>query len=462
MAISRTIPALLLAGIAAFAAAQPRPQSPSLTKCAAFAQSGMAACGGVAQGGVAPRSGLKAQPPATEKPANDELVMAEDLLQKQQYQQAEEKLLAIVAKQEKNPQAWFDLGFAQSHLGKSAAAVTAYKKAAELGPKWFEAQQNLGLALAKTGDFPAAATALKIAVTLKPTTGGQKALSQAWTSLGQVTEESQPQEALAAYQKATELDAANTDALLGIARVGERTGNFAAAEQQYVRLAERGNQESVRRLISLYILQKRYADAETWLRKYIAANPANATAQAQLGKLLAAGGKTQEAIAALEPAYQAAPQREVAQELAALYLEAKQYESAAKLLQPLAAQSPNDAQLHLDYGSALVHQHKYPEAQAELIKALQLKPGLTEGYFDLAYAAQQNKDYPLVIRVLDARAKLQPETPATYFLRAEAYDSLRMYKPAAENYKLFLANAGGKFPDQEFQARHRLKAIQPE
>jgi hypothetical protein len=37
-----------------------------------------------------------------------------------------------------------------------------------------------------------------------------------------------------------------------------------------------------------------------------------------------------------------------------------------------------------------------------------------------------------------------------------------MYKPAAANYKLFLEVAGGKFPDQEFQARHRLKAILPD
>jgi hypothetical protein len=37
-----------------------------------------------------------------------------------------------------------------------------------------------------------------------------------------------------------------------------------------------------------------------------------------------------------------------------------------------------------------------------------------------------------------------------------------MFKPAAENYKKFLAIAAGKFPDQEFQAKHRLKAIQPE
>jgi tetratricopeptide (TPR) repeat protein len=109
-----------------------------------------------------------------------------------------------------------------------------------------------------------------------------------------------------------------------------------------------------------------------------------------------------------------------------------------------------------------MHQLKYPEAQAELLKAVQLKPNVAEAYFDLGYAAQQNKNYELVIRALDARAKLQPETPATYFLRATAYDSLRMYKPAAENYKLFLAAAGGKFPDQEFQARHRLKAILPD
>jgi tetratricopeptide (TPR) repeat protein len=109
-----------------------------------------------------------------------------------------------------------------------------------------------------------------------------------------------------------------------------------------------------------------------------------------------------------------------------------------------------------------MHQLKYPEAQTVLLKAIQLKPDLVAAYFDLGYAAQQNKNYELAIRALDARAKLQPETPATYFLRATAYDSLRMYKPAAENYKLFLASAAGKFPDQEFQARHRLKAILPD
>lgn len=432
MVISKSIPALLLACTSVLTAAQvhsvPRPRPT----------------------------------PSAEDRAADDLKDAEDLLQKQQYQQAEEKLQALVSKQNDNPQAWFDLGFAQARLGQTADSITAYRKAAGLSPKWFEAQQNLGLALAKSGDLPGAAATLKIAVTLKPTAGGQQALSRAWLSLAQVTEESQPQEALAAYQKSLELDPANSEAQLGVAKLTQRAGNSAAAEQEYLKLAESGDKESVGQLISLYIQQKRYADAETWLRKYMAANPSNMAAQVQLGKLLAAEGKTQDAIAALEPAYNSAPDPTLARELAALYLDAKQYDGAARLLQGLAAQNPADAQLHLDYGQALVHLHKYPDAQTELLKALQQNSSLIDGYFDLAYSAQQNKNYELVIRVLDARAKLQPETPGTYFLRATAYDSLRMYKPAAENYKHFLAVAAGKFPDQEFQARHRLKAILPD
>ena len=404
----------------------------------------------------------KGHPQATtEDRAADALRDAESLLQKQQYPQAEDKLQAIVTKQTQNPQAWFDLGFAQSHLGKTAEAIAAYRKAVALDPKWFEAQQNLGLTLAKSGDLTTAAATLKIAVTLKPTVGGQQALASAWFSLAQVTEENSPQESLAAYQKAAELDPANPEAQLGVARMAERAGNAAAAEQQYLKLAAAGNNDSIEQLIALYLKQKRFADAEAWLHKYIAVNPQNAAAQLQLGKLLAAEGKPQEAIATLEPLYKTSPDPKLARTLASLYLETKQYPAAADLLRPLVQQSPTDAQLHLDYGTALMHQLKYPEAQTVLLKAVQLNPNLVQAYSDLAYAAEQNKNYELTIRVLDGRARLQPETPATYFLRATAYDNLRMYKPAAANYKLFLGVAAGKFPDQEFQARHRLKAILP-
>src|SRR5689334_18003986 len=85
------------------------------------------------------RSPQKAHPQAaTEDRGADALKQAESLLQKQQYPEAEEKLQAIVTQQSENPQAWFDLGFAQSHQGKSAEAIISYKKATQLSPKWFE------------------------------------------------------------------------------------------------------------------------------------------------------------------------------------------------------------------------------------------------------------------------------------------------------------------------------------
>jgi len=49
----------------------------------------------------------------------------------------------------------------------------------------------------------------------------------------------------------------------------------------------------------------------------------------------------------------------------------------------------------------------------------------------------------------------------TYFLRATAYDHLRDARQASKYYHEFLDNAGGKYPDQEWQAKHRLIAIEP-
>ena len=93
--------------------------------------------------------------------------------------------------------------------------------------------------------------------------------------------------------------------------------------------------------------------------------------------------------------------------------------------------------------------------------AVKLKPDWGAVYGDLAFAANENQNYPLAIKALDIRAKYLPEVPVGYFLRATAYDHLRDYHQAAANYHLFLQVANGKYPDQEWQARHRLITIEP-
>jgi len=118
--------------------------------------------------------------------------------------------------------------------------------------------------------------------------------------------------------------------------------------------------------------------------------------------------------------------------------------------------------LHRGLGQALLRQKKFPEAQEEFLTALRLKRDSPDVYVDLAFAANENKNYELTIRALNGRTLLNAELPAIcFFLRASAYDHLRDYKQAAVDYHHFLDVANGKYPDQEWQATHRLIAIEP-
>jgi predicted Zn-dependent protease len=215
-------------------------------------------------------------------------------------------------------------------------------------------------------------------------------------------------------------------------------------------------------LANVYMRGRRFSEAEDYLRKLLAHNLNSAPVEIQLGRVLAAEGKTDEAIAALQAGIKMAPREETAQrELADLYTTAGKNDLAEAAYRTLETAHPTDAELHRRLGQALLREKKTKEAQQEFVAAVKLKPDLGEAYGDLAFAAGENQDFALAIRALDARAKLLPENPVTYFLRASACDHLHDFKTAAANYRLFLNTAGGKYPDYEWKAKHRLIAIEP-
>jgi Flp pilus assembly protein TadD len=401
------------------------------------------------------------QTTAQKKQANP-LEEAERLLNQQQFAEAEEKLHGLTAMYGNSAQLWFDLGYAQSHQGKASEAVTSYRQAVELAPTWFEANLNLGVALAKSGDNAGAQTVLRHATELKPSVGGKTAVANAWESLAHVLEDSDFRQSAAAYDKAFELNPGAVLLQVNAGRMLEKAGDSGAAQQHFQKAAEAGNSQGMALLINLLTRENRFPEAEQWLRKYVAQNPTDEKARLQLGKILSFENKPQQAIEVLQPQNGASPSPEVSRALADLYLQSKQYKQAEPLFRQLLPASPQDPALHLGLGVALLYQLKYAEAEAELINALKLKGDDPDALGYLADAARENKHYELAIRALDARAKMVGDTPKTIFIRATAYDNLHMPKQAAENYKRFLAVAGGKYPDQEFQARHRLKAILPD
>ena len=109
-----------------------------------------------------------------------------------------------------------------------------------------------------------------------------------------------------------------------------------------------------------------------------------------------------------------------------------------------------------------MHEKKFEESQRELLVAINLKPDLGEAYGNLAIVAAANKNYELACGPSMLAPSILPEIPGTYFLRATTFDNLKDIPHAVKYYQHFLAVDDGKFPDQEWQARHRLIAIDPQ
>ena len=396
-----------------------------------------------------------------------EIAQAEDAIQKSDFTSAETLLKKALATDPNNKepwsyQAWFDLGFVFNRQGRTDDSIAAYRKSVAAKPNVFESNLNLGLMLARSKNSEAEPF-LRAATTLKPNAHVEEGRARAWLSLAHLLENTKPQDALLAYNKASELTPKDPEPYLSAGLLHERQKEFAAAEAEYkqVLTLDPHASEAVIGLTNIYMKSGRLADAEPLLRKLATERPEDAGIHFQLGRVLDAQGKKDDAIAEIQTALKLSPGDADAQrELADLLVQSKKFPDAEKIYRDLISAHPNDAELHGQLGEVLLKERKFPDAQQEFMATIKLKPDLGAAYGSLAVAANENQNYPLTIKALDVRAKLLPETPVSYFLRATALDHLQDYKQAGQYYHLFLDAANGKYPNEEWKARHRLVWIE--
>ncbi|MFZ0797526.1 MAG: tetratricopeptide repeat protein, partial [Terriglobales bacterium] len=328
---------------------------------------------------------------------------------------------------------------------------------------------NLGLMLVRANN-PEAEQFLRAATTLKPTGPSaddhvEEGQARAWLALAHLLENTKPEDALQAYRKASELTPKDPEPHLSAGLLHERQKEFSAAEAEYkqVLTLEPHSTEAAIGLTNIYMKSGRLGEAEPLLRRLAIERPDDAGIHLQLGRVLAEEGKKDYAITEIQTALKLAPSDVDAQrDLADLYASAGKNDLAESAYRALVNAQPKDPELHRGLGKALLLQKKFPEAQQEFLAAVRLKRDWPDVYVDLAFAANENKNYELTIRALNGRTMLNAEMPAIcFFLRASAYDHLRDYKQAALDYHHFLEVAKGKYPDQEWQATHRLIAIEP-
>jgi Flp pilus assembly protein TadD len=404
---------------------------------------------------------VDAQPP--------EIAQAEAEIQKNNFTGAETLLKKAIDKDPNNYQAWFDLGFALNRLGRVDESIAAYRKSVAAKADVFESNLNLGLMLVRANN-PEAEQFLRAATTLKPTDHVEEGQARAWLALAHLLENKKPEEAFQAYHKASELTPKDPEPHLSSGLLHERQKEFSDAEAEYKQALtldlhshDSHSTEAAIGLTNIYMKSGRLGDAEPLLRRLAAERPDDAGIHLQLGRVLAAQDKKDDAIVEIQTALKLSPADSSAQrDLADLYAGAGKNDLAEVAYRALVAAQPKDPELHRGLGRALLLQKKFPEAQQEFLVAVRLKRDWPDVYVDLAVAASENKNYELTIRALNQRTLLNAEMPAIcYFFRASAYDHLRDYKQAAVDYHHFLDVANGKYPDQEWQATHRLIAIEP-
>jgi len=391
------------------------------------------------------------------------VVAAEEALDHKQYAKAEASLKEVVAVDANDYRAWFDLGFLYGATDRKSEAINAYKKSVAAKPDVFESNLNLGLLLSDENNADAEQY-LRAATKLKPQTNPQKELARAWYSLGHVLQEKDPAGAAEAFAESAKHDPSNPQPHMAAGQALAKKGDVAGAEREYQQAAQLDpkSKEPIEALANLYLSAKQPAQAETILRELIAVDPNNLIAHVELSRVLLAQDKLDDAAAETDAVLKLDPKNiDARRQSLAIATERKQYPEVIAQLRSLLAQNPNDADLQYQLGNTLMRSKDFKAAQDELIKAIRLKPDRGEAYGDLAVVASDNQQYELVLKALEARAKFLPDTPGTFFLRATAFDHLRQPKLAAENYHRFLEAANGRYPDEEWKARHRLIAIEP-
>ena len=184
-----------------------------------------------------------------------------------------------------------------------------------------------------------------------------------------------------------------------------------------------------------------------------------ADAHIQLGRVLAADHKYDEAIAEMQAAAKLAPADAGARAIWRTSMERPRNIAEAEATYRALLPASPEIRAPPKAGQTLIKQKKFPAAAKEFMAAVKLKPDWGEAYTGLAFAASEAKDYPLAIKALDMRAKFFPER--SRISCGPPPMIISTISTGTQNYHLFLNTANGKYPDQEWQAKHRLIAIEP-
>ena len=389
---------------------------------------------------------------------------ADAALQKQDYAAAAQALETYLAQNPQDYRAKFNLAYAYSLTGKRTEAIRQYEEVLTQEKDLLAAHLNLGILLLEEGRAAQALEHLERVADQQPDHwAAQINRAAALASLNRVPDARQ------AYERALQLKPDDAATHLAYAKLLAPL-DAAVAEEHFRRVIVLDSSLEEARLMLAEMLEARAAQGADTLpevaaiyHQYLEAHPEREDLRLRLAEIYISQKRFADAIQELEAARAAgSPSFDLNYTLLQAYVESKANDKALALLPELLTQDEQNEDLHLMLGSLRMEKRQYREAATAFRRVTELEPNLTPGYTNLASALFLLKDYAGTVVALERVAALGEDTAGTYFLRALALDQLDRKPAALENYQRFLEADGEKNPDQNFQARQRIRVLSRE
>ena len=376
-------------------------------------------------------------------------------LEESRYEAAVQAFTKAIEADPADYSAHFNLGLAYSFLEKDSEGIAEYRKTLELKPGLYQAELNAGILLVRQKKPGEALTLLADAASQKPAEYRPRYyLAEAQLANGNAAQ------AAESYHAALASDAKSAAAELGLGRALAQQGNLPDAASHFRKAAELDPKyrDSLLELAALYEKGGQKTEALEIYKQF----PGNAAVEERMGELLLDSKQYAEAIPRLENAYSQSPTEANRVGLAMAYLFNQQLDKAVPLLDQAVTQSPGNFNMRIMYAHALRDQKRYPQAARQFQEALKLQPNAGHTWDELGGVLYMAEDFQPALAAFERAHELGENLAGNWFMRAIILDKLHQLKPAVDAYQQFLSMSHDQSPDQEFQARQRVRIIQRE
>jgi tetratricopeptide (TPR) repeat protein len=371
------------------------------------------------------------------------------------YEAAVQSFRKVLEADPKDYFAHFNLAMAYTLLQRDSEAVGEYRKTLELKPGLYEAQLNAGIVLLRQKNPVEALPLLEGAAAQKP----QEFRPRYYLAESQL-QSGDYAKAEENYKLAIGLDAKSAGAQLGMAQTMVQEGRLTDADPYFRQAAqlEPRYRDYLLELAGLYEKASQNREAVEIYRQF----PDNAAAQARMGALLLESKQFEDAVPRLEESYAKDPSASNRSALAAAYVFTGKTDKALPLLAQSVAGEPGNYDLRMMYARALRDKRQFQPAANQFYAAAKLKPAEPKPWTELGGMLYMAGDLPQALAAFEQAARNGENIAGNWFLRAIILDKLRQVKPAKDAYEHFLAMSQGQNPNQEFQARQRVRILQRE